>query len=84
MSIYIIIGIIALVGGYLNLKGGNSVGTSGINIVTLLGTIFGIAATIGIIYAFISFGLKDGFLSILSFFIGGAIGASFGKSNPIG
>ena len=84
MSIYIIVGIIALIGGYLNLKGGNSVGASGINIIASLGTLFGIAATIGIIYGFISFGLKDGFLSILSFFICGAIGASFGKSNPIG
>jgi len=79
MPIYIIVGIIALVGGYLNLKDGNSIGTSGINIITLLGTLFGIMAMIGIIYAFISFGVKDGFISILSFFIGGAIGASFGK-----
>jgi len=79
MSIYIIVGIIALIGGYLNLKGGNSVGTSGINIIKSLGTLFAILATIGIIYAFISFGVKDGFISILLFFIGGAIGASFGK-----
>lgn len=83
MSIYIIVGIIALIGGYLNLKGGNFVGSSGLNIITSLGTLFGIAATIGIIYAFLSLGVKDGLLSIILFFIGGAIGASFGKSNPI-
>ena len=79
MAVYIIVGILALAGGYLNLKGGNSVGASGINIVTMLGTLFGIIATLVIVYAFISLGLKDGLLSIITFFLGGAIGATFGK-----
>ena len=83
MDVYVIVGIVALIGGYLNLKGGNSVGTSGINIITLLGTLLGIASTIGIVYAFVSFGIKDGIFSIIAFFLGGAIGSSFGKSNPI-
>jgi len=70
------IGIIALIGGYLLFKKSPRAGE---NILSSIGGLLSIIATIGIVYAFIGFGIKDGLFSIVAFFMGGGVGAAFGR-----
>ena len=79
MSIYFVVGILALIAGYTNLKIGPNINTSRVSVYSILSILFSTAALFGIIYAFISFGIKDGLLSVVLFFLGGAIGAVFGR-----
>lgn len=79
MAIYLVVGLIAFLSGFLNLKAGNTVGTSGINILQVLAAFGFIACLVLIGYAFFSSGWLDGLFSIVGFFIGGGIGASLGS-----
>jgi len=79
VNTYIIIGIIALIAGYLNLKFQYQNGKIIRLVLGFVSVVLGILSIFGVGYCFIFLGLKDGFYSLFAFWIGGAIGASFGK-----
>lgn len=79
MPMYLIVGLLALLSGFLNLKAGNTVGTSGINILQVLAAFGFIGCLILIIYIFFTVDWVNGLFSILAFLIGGGLGAKLGS-----